>query len=87
MITRMVTRKRTHIKSSNQHVIPLGNGWAVKKENDNDLFIITEKQQDAIKVARKLAQANGSDLIIHAKDGTIRDSYSYAQASGTTSKK
>ncbi len=72
--------KRSNLKNNTQHVIPLGNGWAVMKENAKDLFIITEKQRDAIYVARKLAQSSQSELVIHGKKGEIRKRVSYVSS-------
>lgn len=68
----------------NQHVIRFGNGWAVKKSSDRDFFTITEKQSDAIKVARKLAKDQKTELYIHGKDGSIRSSESYEERKTTT---
>ena len=65
------------LSTKNQHVIPLGKGWAVKAESSNDLFIITEKQSEAIKVARQLAQNSKVELIIHGKNGQIREREQY----------
>ncbi len=61
----------------NQHVIPLGNGWAVKGEGSKKFTVITETQRDAITVARGIAKNNKSELVIHGKDGRIRDKDSY----------
>ena len=63
--------------NKNQHVIPLGNGWAVKKEGDVRFTVITETQKEAILVAREIARNNKSELIIHGRDGKIRDKDSY----------
>lgn len=61
----------------NQHVVPLGNGWAVKREGSKRFTIITETQKDAITVARGIAKNNKTELVIHGKDGKIRDRDSY----------
>ncbi len=62
---------------NNQHVIPLGNGWAVKKEGSSRFTVITETKKDAVVVARQIAKNNKSELIIHGKDGEIQDKNSY----------
>ena len=62
---------------SNQHVVPLGNGWAVKREGSDKFTVITETQKDAITVAREIAKNNHSELVIHGRDGKIRDKDSY----------
>ena len=61
----------------NQHVVPLGNGWAVKREGSGRFTIITETQKEAITVAREIARNNKSELVIHGRDGKIRDKDSY----------
>jgi uncharacterized protein YdaT len=65
------------MENQNQHVIPLGNGWAVKKEGSNRFTVITDTQKDAIKVARELAKHQKADLIVHGKDGKVREMSSY----------
>jgi uncharacterized protein YdaT len=61
----------------NQHVVPLGNAWAVKGEGSKKFTVITETQKDAITVAKGIAKNNKSELVIHGKDGKIRDKDSY----------
>ncbi|HYF31029.1 MAG TPA: DUF2188 domain-containing protein [Chitinophagaceae bacterium] len=61
-----------------QHVVPLGNGWAVKGEGSKKFTVITERQRDAITVAREIAKSQKSEVIIHGRDGKIRDKDSYA---------
>jgi hypothetical protein len=61
----------------NQHVVPLGNGWAVKEEGNTRFTIITEVKKDAVEVAREIARNNHSELVIHGKDGRIQDKDSY----------
>ena len=67
------TRPQTH----NQHVVPHKEGWAVRGEG-NERYTATYKyQEDAIERAKDIAKNYGSDVIIHRKDGTIRDRNSY----------
>ena len=61
----------------NQHVIPLGNRWAVKGEGSTKFTAITETKKDALDIGRKIAKNNKSELVIHGKDGKIRDKDSY----------
>lgn len=61
----------------NQHVVPLGSGWAVKGEGNERFTIITETKQEALEVAREIARNNHSELIIHGRDGRIQDKDSY----------
>ena len=59
------------MRKKNQHVIPLGTGWAVKGEKSEKFTVITTTKREAVSVARRIAQNNKSELIIHGKDGKI----------------
>lgn len=61
----------------NQHVVPLGNGWAVKGQGREKASVITTSQRDAIDYARRIARTSHADVIIHGRDGKIRDRSSY----------
>ena len=66
-------RRKTH----NQHVVPHEEGWAVRGEGNERLTATYDYQEDAIKRAKDIAENYHSDVIIHRKDGTIRDRRSY----------
>lgn len=62
----------------NQHVEPTkDNKWGVKGEGNQRLTKKTDTQQQAIGAAREIAKKKGSEVVIHRKDGTIRDKDSY----------
>jgi uncharacterized protein YdaT len=62
----------------NQHVVPTkDNRWGVKGEGNQRITKKTDTQQDAINVAREIAKNQGGEVVIHRKDGTIRDKDSY----------
>lgn len=63
--------------SKNQHVVPLGRGWAVKAEGTRRITVITTKQSEAISYARNIAKSKKSQLIVHGRDGRIRERNSY----------
>ena len=67
------TRSSTH----HQHVVPHEEGWAVKGEGNEKYTAVYDYQDDAIDRAKDIAKNYGSDVIIHRKDGTIRDRISY----------
>ena len=62
---------------TNQHVVPRGDGWAVQGAGNSRATRLTNTQQQAIRVARGIAQNQQSELIIHGQNGRInrRDSY------------
>jgi len=63
------TRKKTH----NQHVVPHEDGWAVKGEGNERYTATYDYQDDAIDRAKDIARNYNSSVIIHGKDGSIRD--------------
>jgi hypothetical protein len=61
----------------NQHVVPHPEGWAVKGEGNTKATVVTTTQQQAIDAAREIAKNQQSELLIHGKNGQIRDRDSY----------
>jgi uncharacterized protein YdaT len=61
----------------NQHVVPHGSDWAIRGEGNEKVTSIHSTQGDAIERAREIAQHQGSELVIHGRDGRIRDKDSY----------
>lgn len=65
----------------NQHVVKHGAGWAVKGAGNERATKIVGTQNDAISIARGIAINQGSELIIHGKNGRIREKNSYGNDS------
>ena len=63
----------------NIHVLPLGNGWAVRTANSGKFIVITSTKSEAVTAGRTIAQTNHGSLIIHGKDGRITARNSYAR--------
>ncbi len=62
----------------NQHVVPTSDGnWGVRGEGNSKLTRITSTQSEAISVAQDIAKNQSTEVVIHRKDGTIRDRDSY----------
>ncbi len=61
----------------NQHVVPHGTKWAVKREGSQRVTRVVTSQREALEVARRIARNQGSDVVIHGRDGRIRDKDSY----------
>lgn len=61
----------------NQWVVPHDGKWAVRGEGNSRVSSIHGKQETAAKVARVLARAEKSELIIQGRDGRIRDKDSF----------
>lgn len=61
----------------NQHVVPHGGSWAVKGEGNKRATSVHDTQKGATDAARRIAQNQGSELVIHRPDGRIRDKDSH----------
>ena len=68
---------RTSPPTHHQHVVPHDEGWAVKGEGNSRATGIFDTQEEAIRRAKEIARNYGSDVIIHRRDGTIRDRIDY----------
>lgn len=68
---------KTSPPTYNQHVVPHEEGWAVKGAGNEKYTAVFGNQQDAIDRARDIAINYGSSVVIHRKDGSIRDRMSY----------
>ena len=61
----------------NVHVVPREGQWAVKKEGNQRATSIHRTQSNAIDTAREAAKAEKSELVIHDRNGQIRNKNSY----------
>lgn len=61
----------------NQHVDKHNDGWAVKGEGNSKATVVTKTQEQAIERARNISRNQESELLIHGKNGKIRDRDSY----------
>lgn len=57
----------------NQHVVPHKDGWAVKGAGAQRASSVHDTQQSAIDRAREIARNQESELLIHGRNGRIRD--------------
>lgn len=64
-------------KKRDIHVVPHEKGWATRKEGTSRAGSIHDTQRDAIEQAKQQAEREKTEVVIHRKDGTIRDSDSY----------
>lgn len=63
----------------NIHVVPSGGRWAVKKEGTDEPISTHKNQELARQSAIPLAKQNKSEVVIHGRDGKIRDKDSYGR--------
>ncbi|MDF3027197.1 MAG: hypothetical protein K0S23_1504 [Fluviicola sp.] len=64
-------------KGKNQHVTPHPDGWQVKGAGNSKATVITKTQKEADTIAKKIATNQKSEVLIHGKDGKIREKNSY----------
>jgi len=64
-------------KKRDVHVVPHQKGWATKKEGASRAGSVHDTQRNAIDRARDQAKRERTEVVIHRKDGRIRDSDSY----------
>ena len=60
-------------RGKNQHVVKHPEGWAVKGAGNSKATKVTETQKEAIDIARSIAKNQESELLIHGKNGRIRE--------------
>jgi hypothetical protein len=61
----------------NQHVVPNEAGWAVKGAGNARATVVKNTQSAAINAARTIAKHEQAEVVIHGRNGQIRDSDSY----------
>ncbi len=59
------------------HVIPHEDCWAIRVEDNVRVISTHPTQREAIKIARRLARREQGELVIHRRDGRVRDRDSY----------
>jgi hypothetical protein len=63
----------------NVHVIPRGDGWAVRRDSAKRDSFHLRTQAEAEMRARRIAARERVEVIIHRADGAIRDSDSHGR--------
>jgi hypothetical protein len=61
----------------NQHVVTHNGDWAVRGAGNSRVTSSQDTQAAAIAAAREIAMNNRSEVVIHGRDGKIRDKDSY----------
>lgn len=59
-------------KSGTRHVVPHKDGWANKKGGSERATSIHGTKREAEQTAREQSRREGSELLIHGKDGAIQ---------------
>ena len=59
------------------HVVPRGDGWAVKVEGSGAIVAITPTKARAVSQGRDLARSRSTSLVIHRRNGTLQARHDY----------
>ena len=69
--------------SKNQHVVKRDHGWAIRGEGNSRDTSRHGTQTEAIEAARDIAINQRSEVVIHGRNGRIRDKDSYGNDPNT----
>lgn len=61
----------------NQHVVSIGEGWAVEAEGASKPHAMFKTQSEAWERAKSIARKERSEAFLHAKSGEIRARNTY----------
>lgn len=64
-------------KGKNQHVTKHQDGWQVIGAGNSKATAVTKTQAEANEIAKQIATNQQSEVLIHGRDGQIRDKNSY----------
>lgn len=64
------------------HVAPDGAQWLVQRESDDDPLDTFLSEDHAINFGRDQARNERAELVVHDRDGRIRDRHSYGNDPG-----
>jgi hypothetical protein len=64
-------------KKGDVHVMPSDKGWRVQIEGTGGARSTHKTQAEAAKTARRIARQNKTELLIHAKNGRVRERNTY----------
>ena len=66
-------------KTKNIHVVPRNEGWVIRREGTVKATSVHGTQREAVDAGRAIAKRQSGELIVHGRDGRIRDRDSYGQ--------
>jgi len=64
-------------RGKNQHVVPHGKDWAVKGAGNTKATKVVSTQRQAIEIAKGISVNQQSEMLIHGRNGQIREKNSY----------
>jgi len=65
-------------KSNSHHVVPASQGgWNVKRAGTDKAILHTDTKKQAVDLGRDISRNQGTELVIHGKDGVIQQKDSH----------
>ena len=77
MSSTYAVRKVIDMTKRNQHVVPREDGWAVQGAGAKRATELFDRKTDAVDRAREIAQNQGTELLIHGRNGQIQSKDSH----------
>ncbi len=65
------------MKNKDVHITQRPAGWAVVVSGNERASKVLDTQKQAIEYGKEIAKNNASDLVVHGRDGKIRQKDSY----------
>lgn len=66
-------------KGKQHHLVPKGNKWAVERSGSERASGIFETKQEAKDTGREISRNQGTEFVIHGKNGKIQNSDSHGK--------
>lgn len=66
------------VASKNLHIIPRVDGWVIVSEGSPKVTSVHNTQLEAIETARKVAKKSSGQLVVHGRNGRIREREHYS---------
>ena len=73
----MMTWRGWKAMGKNQHVVSLGDRWAVKEEGAAEPYAVFKTQTEAWEKAKSIARKERAEAVLHGRDGQIRECNTY----------
>jgi hypothetical protein len=74
------SKRRTEMpKQGDVHVLPDENGWRIELKGSSRPKVTHKTQAAAWKAAKRIAQQNRSEAVLHGRDGKIRERNTYGR--------
>ena len=77
MSSSSAAKKVINMTKRNQHVVPREDGWAVQSAGAKRATELFDRKTDAVDRARDIARNQGTELLVHGRNGQIQSKDSH----------